>query len=565
MRVAPLLSSVVALLAVLPAQDRSLRFLPIQDLVEPSEPTEPWLWLPLPLSGRSRGLIGEEELAGIESMRDPFQEPVLPRHAWFGDGLGDLLGALGLGAECVTLRGRTVLAVPGNRAEAMAEALAAIRRRLPAIVQGELELTRTEGGKPVVVLQRTFAAPSGRTQVLSDVTMAHGIGDYEVEIAQSASTANPVPRAVLSGAMVALRPHIVPGGEAAIVEVLARSARSGPRQSIDLGHPAFGPVDRGALSISSCAVVSRLHLGGALVQRWRGADGADWTLTIRMQWQVPQPAQPGGQAFEYLMLPPSRLGFRSGFVGQEAEREIAPQEDGGAGDLAAQIGADVRLRGGRAAVFIGESAPRMVAAANALVDSIAQAPTIVATLVDLPTGSRPAADGSVPAEGRVVGQATVAAIANAWSSVQVYDDQNYLRDWDVEVAQASRIPDPKVDRLGTGLFLDVRSDGTAATLVGEWTRLLDMSVEKVALSAAIGVPPAARGSGGNNNAPVTVHEFPALHLPPDEVAFERPVVQRLPLRASLRLEPGKTTCVRAAGDGAVAPGRELWLCVRRAD
>ncbi|MBK8097957.1 MAG: hypothetical protein IPK26_12670 [Planctomycetes bacterium] len=564
MRVAHLLSSVVAGLALLPAQDRALRFLPVQDLVTPRETAEPWLWLPL--GARSRGVANEESLFGLEHAREPFSDPrSLPRQAWFGEGLGEMLAAIGYGSDATWLRGRGVLAVPANRAEALGELLAAVRRRLPPVVHGELELTRSDAGKRVVVLQRTFAAASGSTEVLSDVTAAHGIGDYEVEIAQSASTANPVPRALLSGAMVALRPHVVPGGEAAIVEVLARSARSGPRQAINLGHPSFGPVDRGALAVSSCAAVARVHLGGTSSHRWRGPDGAEWALTIRMQWQVPQPAQPGGQAFEYLVLPPSNLGFRSEQVGFEVEREILPADDGGAADLAAQVGADVRFKNGRAAVFVGEAAPRMVVAANALLETLAATPAVTMTLVDVPTGSRPAPDGALPADGRIVGEATIAPVQGVWSSIQVYDDQSYLRDWDVEVAQASRIPDPKVDRLASGLFVDMRCTADAVTLTGEWVRLLELTTEKVALSAAIGVPPAARGSGGNNNAPVQVHEFPALHLPPDEVNFERPVVQRLPLRATLQLQQGKTTSVRAAGDGAAAPGRELWLCVRRAD
>lgn len=564
MRVAPLLSVVVAGLALLPAQDRALRFLPIQDLVTPADAVEPWLWLPL--GARSRGVSNEESLAGLEHAREPFTEPRwLPRQAWFGEGLGELLGALGYGADAIWLRGRGVLAVPANRADALSELLTAVRRRLPPVVHGELELTRTDAGKRTVVLQRTFAATSGSTEVLSDVTSAHGIGDYEVEIAQSASTANPVPRALLSGAMVALRPHVVPGGEAAIVEVLARSARPGPRQAINLGHPAFGPVDRGALAISSCAAVARVHLGGTSSHRWRGPDGGEWALTIRLQWQVPQPAQPGGQAFEYLVLPPGNLGFRSELVGFEIERTGPEADDGGVGDLASQVGADVRFKSGRTGVLVGESAPRMVVAASAMLESLAATPALTATLMEVPTGSRPAADGALPADGRIVGQATLAPVQGVWSSVQIYDDQSYLRDWDVEVAQASRIPDPKVDRLASGLFVDVRCIGEDVMLAGEWVRLLELTTERVALSAAIGVPPSARGSGGNNNAPVTVHEFPALHLPPDEVNFERPVVQRLPLRATLRLEQGKASCVRAAGDGAVAPGRELWLCVRRAD
>jgi hypothetical protein len=101
--------------------------------------------------------------------------------------------------------------------------------------------------------------------------------------------------------------------------------------------------------------------------------------------------------------------------------------------------------------------------------------------------------------------------------------QAYVADWDIEVAQQSRIPDPKIRRCTTGLQLTASVDAGGYEIGGSDDRLeaMESRVEKVSMAVAAGGMPGSDKMMG----------LPPMLMPEDHVRIESPRVLNVPLLA----------------------------------
>lgn len=541
-------------------QERPVAFVPVGDLLRSGFDSEPYL-LPLALYGEGRRLWGEQALV-------PFadgEQPARRQPAWFdGDALVTLLAnQTQLAKEDMFLvRGGTLLGCPRAGVDKVRGALDGIRQRLPAQVAVELELTRTRAGTTELLLARRIEACSGRVRVASATVQTTALVDFEVEIAQAAAAGNPVVKDVLHGAMVVLRPHVVPSGEAAIVELLVRVVEPLPGSPIAPGHPGFGAIDRVRQGVHEWARVLRTNLGGKVDQRWSGPDGADYRLSLQLQWQVPPPPRPGVRDFEYAAIGSALLGF----VGVDGSHEFDEADEKRllaadtfaallqSAGIVAEEPSEVPLRSAtdRDARPLGQ-------AVAAMFDAMTQAPPIDVEFYDAPSGARLPLEGPLPAGVRRIGAVTLECVDDTGAVLQAYEVESILRDWDIEVAQASRITDPKCRRAEAGLFVNLRRSRERLELDGEYSVRQPTRTSAVILSAPMVAFDPVAPSKADGAQPAKV---PPIVLPADVVNIDVPTVQRLPLSLRTTVRAGAPIVARQAASMVLGDGRELLIVVR---
>lgn len=539
------------------AQERTLAFLQVGDLLAPQGPGEPYL-VPGAAPG-ARWIDGEEAWVVSDG------EWLLPRrHERPGFFDASRLASLVAGLtgrepqEFWVLPGDDTMAVPGGIVAVVQATLEELRQRLPPTVRFRIELRRLSADGPELLLHREVACVSGRTRIVSAVLESTALTDFEVEIAQGATIANPVVRPDASGAMVVLRPWVSPAGDAALTEVLVRVVEPREAEPIDCGHPGFGALDRLARRVAETAGIVRCQLGIAAIEhRWDGADGTGYVLRLMPQWHPPAPVRPGGHELEYAVDFVRLWGFRS--LARMPEDLDDPGEQRG---LAAVIGA-MGLAVVPAAddegpvVALDQAAVTLRAAAEARFVAAGRGPTVELALFDVPQGG-----GRDAADARRLGGATLTLVDGSWSCFTAYDETAVLQDWDVEVAQSARIPDPRLHRVQGGLFANLRWHRDGLEIEGELAMRQDDVVQEVPLDVAIDAPEAVNVRGGGGH--VSGDRVPAVHLQKDVVRIEKPRVARVPFAARLPVRSDAPATARQ-GAAVLGSGRELLLVVRRAD
>jgi hypothetical protein len=137
-------------------------------------------------------------------------------------------------------------------------------------------------------------------------------------------------------------------------------------------------------------------------------------------------------------------------------------------------------------------------------------------------------------------------------------EMRYIEDWDVEVAQSSRIPDPKVNILRHGYHVDARvlADFSgrleAVALDASVARLARIDVKEATLSREMQAGGSIDKSGSMT---------PSIILPKEVVAIESPALQDHSVSTVLRLNENGSAMLRRAAPRLLGEGRELLVIV----
>jgi hypothetical protein len=551
-----------------PAQNAAL---PIGDLLLTACERDAYVapWRPVP----ARVLFGEADLGAIHRGDDEraVRDTGVRGH-FHADQMLAVLEALGF-RHPVTIRGNELLLAAGGEPEAR-KLLDELRRRVPQPLTVDVRLLRTRQGRTETLLARTLDVMPGRLAVASDSVRRLAVVDYQVEIAQESSIANPDMREVRSGAMVALRASLSPQGDVAVFDVVARHVDEDATAVIDTGYPGLGPIDRATMRIAEIGRVLRLRPGTAVAQRWASAD-ATYELTLQAQWRPPAHLRPGGQDFALFALRGCGNGFRT--VATDADRDDASQEPeceetwadptALAGGEAAWLGDGHSDRGPDWQVFAatGPSMWAIQAAAMAWFERLREGPRLELHWFDAAADVVWPADGTAPDGARPVGHAALDLVDGAWAATAIRTEHTVLVDWDVEVASASRIPDPRCRRVDQGLWCNVRAigdqlelDSGLQTVLDPGRKQLRLSMPVLAHDTSVAVPPA----GGSSAAPAAT-ATPFVKLLPDVVAVEHPLLGTVPIQFLGTLTKGAAIVRRASAERLLGTGRDLVLVVKR--
>lgn len=443
-------------------------------------------------------------------------------------------------------------------AEAVLESLSRLRSQLPPRIMLEVKLERRNERGQETLLHSSESVRAGSTVTFQDTAKQRILRDYDVEIAQSATLANPVVGDLLTGACLAVRCRVVPGKGELLIESFARVAADAKAPPIKTLHDGIGPIDRAAREVDECGVAMRVPRGASRSVEWTGANGSRLRLTCSASWQDP-PAQTGKRA-----IVRCRGLFQKG-VAEFRTDHLEPDE--GPAAFAAEAafhraGAeDVRVIGGEesaalAIVVSGEKAEQIDAdVTSGLVRSLASA-ALEISVYDVAEGVGTVAAGT---EATAIAHIQGHAIVGKAIAFSGRTEMRYIDDWDVEVAQSSRIPDPKVYVLRHGYHVDARvladSQGglEAVALDASVTRLARIDVKEATISREM-------KAGGTADTTGTI--TPAIVLPKDLVAIESPVLQTHAVSTVLQLDNEGAAILRRAAPRLLGKGRDLLVIVR---
>jgi hypothetical protein len=204
----------------------------------------------------------------------------------------------------------------------------------------------------------------------------------------------------------------------------------------------------------------------------------------------------------------------------------------------------------------GSNAHAFVATADRELKQALPSIDLAISILDVPTGSSAENQESTRTLATMSGP-VVAAFPSSFSGDQ---ELSYLRDWDMEVAQASRIPDPIVDILTTGYGLTaiVRADQAGQPQAVEifcdvqlfdGMRRREISLDQPMLSTLPGMWPfIPRGE------PTT--------LPDTVVKIEQPTTREHRMVLTMPLNEDGTAEMRRTVRSFTGPDRELVVTIR---
>lgn len=351
---------------------------------------------------------------------------------------------------------------------------------------------------------RTVAAYSASGAIGSRLSLGSTretriLADYDVEIAQSATIADPAVETLRDGFAASVR--ILPCGSGAIdVEATAEIAvLDEPIRSLDLDAPALGRVDLPALDCARVAGTAAVPAGGALALVARGASGgaalavvftprvgalepaaqrdvADAPVEIRIADLGPAgiPARSFGALAARSWGDASRFDVYSGSL---AEKARAGDDDDGV-EAAASVTADalaaaggesafVRRIPGRHALVLGDAAAQS-AVASAIESLLAprrltsELTVAVVPLTEAEAASFDSATSAEPLlaaaranrEGSCLFQS--ALVSGDRAAMTLGREFSYVGDYEVEVAQGSKVADPQISFAFVGAAAEVR-------------------------------------------------------------------------------------------------------------
>jgi hypothetical protein len=558
----PTVVLVVSLCAGAAAADGDKEWIDVRDLVpanvlrlRPDAPVSP---RPLGLdASKSRRIAGED--AFLTAMREGDVRRL------DADSLTAILSALpptaGVALEFDATTG--ALGCPAASAPAVAKTLADVRTRAPGPVALRVAFSR-DGA---TLLRAEGHVTPGAAVVFADATERSVVADYNVEIAQAASIGDPILATLRSGASAEVCVTPLPDGRSAVVEAVARSVDPQGDATIDVGHPGFGAADRCETAFAELATTFRAANGRPCTVAWTGLDGARMALDVDAAWTAaPPPSEPA------VVVSPF-LGSR--FGGFRTVREPAMHDDSSSPDavvpaavpefsaealLAAAFhdpayAATVKSSGTALVLPASESrtAAQQFARLCAAADAMTAEAQVDCVAAIVPEGAQLAAGAPMPAGAWIVATYSGPALRGLPACCTGGTERRYLSDWDVEVAQSARIPDPRFEQLATGHFLDLDVGRDAVSVHLDLRRLERIDRREMALA----VGRASQGVQAQSNEALL---DPAL--PPERVAVEKPVVAQTSVAAIVPLGADGTGSLRRASPALFGVGRELVVAVR---
>jgi hypothetical protein len=551
------------LAAAAAAQEHAFALLPVGDLLQPDASAEPYL-ATAALRGR-RLLRGEEAWLHLECDYEARRQLLRPcSRPWFGPGDLDALveQLLQQDGDRIEVIPPSQLAVRGGLGDVVQQVLTELRQRLPPAVRVDLQVVRLDPAGEQLVLARSLDCMAGRRRWASAVQESSVVAGYGVEIAQGAQIGNPMPLRIGQGVMVVLRPFVSTLEPEAWFESIVRVVEPGDAEAIDTGETSCGPLDRAHERVREVAAIVQVSLGGKVRQRWQGPDGTPYELRMTPTWQVPAPARPGGHDVEYVPCWSDFTGFRS-----EPYAELERGDDDPSvaeADFRATLaaaGVSTHDTGGGVAVFGVDKEAEQLRALVRTRHLRARPVSVHLAAYDAPAGKQLGDDGA-PAEARLLADMRLQTVFGSWATATAYEELTVATDWDVEVAQSSRIPQPRFERLAAGLFMNLRCSDDAVEVDGELSWRAPLDGRRYQLARAVDAPGEARAVKAGESA--VLQEVPPTHLPREAVSIEHAPVQRLPLlfRQPLRRDqPSVWRCTSAL----LPAGRELVVTVRRVD
>lgn len=451
----------------------------------------------------------------------------------------------------------------------VAKALAELRARAPGPIALRVSLERVRGGRGdaagETLLQAEGHADPSRTVVFADAIDRRVAADYDVELAQASSIGDPILALLRTGVSVALCVTPMPDGRSAVVETVARASGATDEKPYDLGHEGFGTLDRCSVAFDELGSCFRVENGRAGEIAWTGRDGARMRLRVEASWKAPPPA--GEPAVVVSPL------FRSEFAGfrhvpatpprQETEEAWAKLEPRPTRfeELAAIAFHDpgylVAVKGGESVAVLpateSSTAAQQAERISLAADQILHADRVRVIAVNAPAGSAVTAGSGLPEGAFVVASYEGPVVRGLAATSTGGTEMLYLADWDVEVAQSSRIPDPLVEPLATGHFLNFTLREGALDLDLDLSRL--ESLERQEMRLAVG----RRSLGVQGDKDNGTYADPML--PTETVAVEKPVVAGTRIVASIPIGADGTGSLRRGGGALVGRDRELVVLV----
>lgn len=480
------------------------------------------------------------------------------------DDLGDLVVAM-LDGEDLAVSGMEgdFFQVPAPRAPAVREALARLRNLRPRSLALAYAIEVADSGGWKTLLAGTEPILPGVRAVFVEADEGTFLADYDVEIAQDSQLPDPIVAVRRTGASLDLRVSPLPGGRAAVVEAVARASSPLPREEAPLGYASMGALDRGAVLGAQAALLFRAEPGRESVHGWTGRDGRFLRLRTTVSW-TPSGEDRGPATLLWSPLfqmdPPHRrytghLLVPAGAEADELSARYGRAEEGGRPPVEDRVervrgrlkeGGSVRgdanaggllLLGGADAAFAG----REIAAdmdrefSNAVVE----------------VEARQAGEG-----GRILFAASGPVVAGTDVNFVSGEARHYVKDWDVEVAQGSWIPDPVVDCLQTGDYLNLRvvagEDGSPAAVDLD----LQMALFKGFESQDLPILDAMDRSGGSPSGTAAGSPKWTVHR------VEKPAVREVRIAGRYPLGADGTVTLRRTAPGFLGQGGEIVLVVK---
>ncbi len=337
-----------------------------------------------------------------------------------------------------------------------------------------------------VLLAGSHQVHLGRPIAIRDLVQRQVVRDLDVEIAQASAIADPVIGAQFAGRSLALELLPVPGhGFRAELSVV--DSAFGDQEYLETGYAAIKGFDRLRQDLAEAGWRSLLVPGAPTVFRLPGRDGRSLELQLSCGGAVPEQTLAAGDAVAVCTVPT--------LAEDPAEWAEMANSLELLGDTWAASSGYLALSGG----FVEDQ----IAAVRTALDRGTQRYALeLAAYVSHPEGERQILELG----GEVLGGHPVRFARGDLAKV--------LTDWDVEVAQSSRIADPQFDTLFDGVSgsLLAGPDG-AVELAFKMSRVDHGQPITLTLSRTL---PAGTHGGGTVNA-----------QPADVVAVERPEVARL--------------------------------------
>lgn len=508
-----------------------------------------------PSDGRDGELLrhvvsGEGHLLRSAGGDDGERQPIFGEQT-----LLDVLAALvpsAQGAFRVTRAGGSYFVRARRAPELLESGLATIRAALPPTLTVSVRLERVVDGQATALLSAVESVGFGDLAVVGDLEHSTAIGDLAVEIAQSSMTSDPQVVAVTHGASVLLRARPLPGRLAAVVEVVARSVA--PFQGKPMPNASVsGSVDRIGSRIDQAGLCFRVDRGADSAHEWAALDGSRLRLSCRVDWPGAEPTPIAPLLCSPLLRQPI-LGFRGS---RDAEAE-QPAESYAVADFvneefewAADRG-EIPVRrfdapGSEAPVlhFAGDEGQRLAARIADRIDQLLAPRRITVEVFDV------AAGGQADAAARrwQFSGPVLVGLPSCYASSR---EQTFVRDWDVEVAQSARMPDPQVSLCEEGWFATAKLQPPDAR--GE--RRVELTLDVLALrevrQRTIVLSPPLVGTTADAK----------IELPQEQVTLEEPVTRVLAFDTALALDAQGTAEQRRVASGLLGDGRELLVRVR---
>lgn len=454
------------------------------------------------------------------------------------------------GAFRITRAGGSYFVRARRAPEQLEVALGTIRAALPPQLVVSLRLERIAGGQVTALLSASESVGFGDVAVVGDVGHSTAIADLDVEIAQSSMTSNPVVLPLTHGCSVLVRARPLPGRLSTVLEVVARTVM--PFTGKDMPNASVsGAVDRICNRVDQAGLAFRVERGAESVHEWLACDGSQLRLRCRVDWPGEAPTPIAPLLCSPLLRQPI-LGFRgirrveteeltecysiADFVNEEfewvADRGEVPVR---------RFGED------RASVlyFAGQEGRQLAERLAGRIDELLASRRITVDVFDVAAGAQ-------PDDAARVWQFAGPVLGGLPSCFSTGREQTYMHDWDVEVAQSARMPDPKVSLVEEGWFATAKVQPPDA----RGQRTIDLTLEAIRLleirQRSIMLSPQLVGSTADAK----------VELPQELVTIEQPVTRAFAIATALELDRQGVAEQRRVAPGLLGDGRELLVRVR---